>query len=291
MTKFAKKFLIGLSTLSLAACAAYYIINQSLEGYLEYMVWHAFSHDAGDGAYIQIGEANIYYEIHGDGEPLLLLHGGFASIDSFYKQIPFLAEYYRVIAVDSRGHGRSSDTAEPLSYASMSLDMSNLLEELEIKHTRIVGWSDGGVIGLDLAMRNPGLVSKLVTFGSNFHYEGLIPDELSGTEYPADGELLDFARSSYQSISPHPNRWPEFVKKTQTMWSTQPHYTIEQLGKITAATLVMVGDDDMIKLSHTKIMVEAIDNATLEIVPDSTHFAPIENPQQINQSILDFLAD
>jgi pimeloyl-ACP methyl ester carboxylesterase len=291
MTKFAKRCLVGIGTLSLAVCAAYYVINQSVDEYLDYMVWKALSSDAGDGKYTQIDETNIYFEIHGDGEPLLLLHGGFTSIDSFYKQIPLFAKHYRVIAVDSRGHGRSNDTTEPFNYADMSHKMSTLLEQLRIQKTRVVGWSDGGVIGLDLAMRNPGLVSKLVTFGSNFHHEGLIPNQMSDFDNSEDSELLDLARISYQTISPHPEKWPEFIKKTLTMWRTQPTYTIEQLGKITAATLVMVGDDDMIKLSHTETLVEAIDNATLAVIPDSTHFAPIENPEPVNRLILAFLAN
>lgn len=220
-----------------------------------------------------------------------MLHGGFTSIDSFFKQIPPLAQHYRVIAVDSRDHGRSTDTTEPFSYAAMSSDTSNLLEQLGIRNTRVVGWSDGGVVGLDLAMNNPGLVSKLVTFGSNFHYEGVIKDQLSDPEYSADGELLDFARTSYQAICPHPEKWPEFVEKTLAMWSTQPTYTIEQLGEITAATLVMVGDGDMIELSHTKSLAGAIKLAELEIISNSTHFAPIENPGPVNNRILTFLAN
>lgn len=221
MTKSAKRSLISLGALSLLACGACYSINHSMDRYLDYMMWKALSSDAGKGAYTQIGESKIYYEIHGSGEPLLLLHGGFSSIDSFYKQVPSLANHYRVIAVDSRGHGRSTDTAESLSYESMSADAAGLLEQLEIHNIRVVGWSDGGVVGLDLAMNNPGLVSKLVTFGSNFHYDGLIPDELSDAEYSADGELLDFSRTSYQAISPHLEKWPVFVKKTLTMWATQ----------------------------------------------------------------------
>jgi pimeloyl-ACP methyl ester carboxylesterase len=291
MTKLAKRWLIGTGMLSLAVCAAYYVINQSVDEYLEYMVWKALSSDAGEGAYAQVDETNIYFEIHGDGEPLLLLHGGFTSIDSFYRQIPLLAKHYRVIAVDSRGHGRSNDTTEPFNYADMSHKMSTLLAKLGIQKTRIVGWSDGGVIGLDLAMRNPELVGKLVTFGSHFHHKGLIPDQMSDLDNPEDSELLDLARISYQAISPHPEKWPEFIKKTLTMWRTQPTYTIEQLGKITAATLIMVGDDDMIKPSHSETLAEAIDNATLAVIPDSTHFAPIENPEAINRRILEFLAN
>ena len=287
----ARILLVSAAALSLVICAAYFAANQSMGGYLDYLAWKAFSGDAGEGAYAQIGESSIYYEIHGSGEPLLLLHGGFASIDSYYKQIPLLARHYRVIAVDSRGHGRSTDTAEPLSYASMSDDVSELMDQLQVVSTRILGWSDGGVVGLDLAMRDPGLVSRLVIFGSNFHYDGLIPDELSNGDYPADGELLDFARSSYQTISPHPDKWPEFVTKSLAMWNTQPAYTVEQLGQITAATLVMAGDDDMIKLFHTEALADAIDNATLEIIPDSTHFAPIENPEAVNRNILRFLAN
>lgn len=291
MTTFTKRCIVGLSWFSLVAFVAYYVINNSLNGYLDYMVWRSLNGDAGKGAYTQIGESTIYYEIHGSGEPLLLLHGGFGSIDNFYQQIPLMAQSYRVIAIDSRGHGHSTDTAQPLSYVSMSDDTAELLRQLGIQNTRVLGWSDGGVVGLDLAMRNPGLISKLAIFGSNFHYEGVIPDELIDSAYPADGELLNFPRIAYQMNSPHPEKWPDFVKKLLTMWTTQPTYTIEQVGDITAETLVMVGADDMVKLSHTKMLVEAIDNATLVIIPNANHFALVENPAEVNPRLMAFFAD
>ena len=221
----------------------------------------------------------------------MLLQGGFGSIDNFYQQIPLMAQSYRVIAIDSRGHGHSTDTSQPLSYVSMSDDTAELLRQLGIQNTRVLGWSDGGVVGLDLAMRNPSLISKLAIFGSNFHYEGVIPDELIDSAYPADGELLNFPRIAYQMNSPHPEKWPDFVKKLLTMWTTQPTYTIEQVGDITAETLVMVGADDMVKLSHTKMLVEAIDNATLVIIPNANHFALVENPAEVNPRLMAFFAD
>ena len=173
----------------------------------------------------------------------------------------------------------------------MSDDTAELLRQLGIQNTRVLGWSDGGVVGLDLAMRNPGLIIKLAIFGSNFHYEGVIPDELIDSAYPADGELLNFPRIAYQMNSPHPEKWPDFVKKLLTMWTTQPTYTIEQVGDITAETLVMVGADDMVKLSHTKMLVEAIDNATLVIIPNANHFALVENPAEVNPRLMAFFAD
>ncbi len=286
-----KTIMIGLLLIALLT-AGYYLINHNLEGYLDYMVWQATSNDAGEGRYATVNGAEIYYEIHGEGKPLLLLHGGLASSGSFYRQIPALAEHYQVVAVDSRGHGRSSDNGDSLSYVQMSQDMTALLNQLKFNEVVVVGWSDGGIIGLDLAMKHPQLVNKLVVIGSNYHHDGLSEKAIAELqESKADDEGLALVRSFYQGLSPTPDQWPVFLAKILEMWSTQPAYSIEQLNTIEAPTLVMVGERDDIKLAHTKAMAAAIPRSQLLIIPDASHLVPLEKPEEVNRAILSFLAE
>ena len=272
--------------------AAYLLAGKEIRGMVRYFAWKAFSHDSGGGARVDVNGIRLYYEVHGSGEPVLLMHGGTAFIESFYNQIPDLAREFRVIAPDSRGHGRSTDTDAPLSYGQMAADMLELVKKLKLDSVDIVGWSDGGIIGLDLAMNHPTLVKKLVMIGSNYRTDGLAPDAMAKMKVmKPDDPFMDDSRFFYGRISPTPDNWPVFFNKVRAMWLTQPNYSAADLGKVRAKTLVILGEHDDITLRHGQEMARLIPGARLVIIPGAGHLVPLEKPVELNRIILDFLKE
>ncbi len=286
-----KKILIVLAALVIAApVIAYFAAGRETRGIINYYAWKTFSRDSGTGQRFPVNDISLYYEVHGSGKPVLLMHGGLVFIESFYNQIPALAKEFKVIAPDSRAHGRSTDTARPLSYRQMALDMAVLLEKLKLKKVDIVGWSDGGIIGLDLAMNRPDLVNKLVVIGTNFNTAGLDPKGVEETKKmtPETAELKP-ARDFYERVAPDPGRWPVFFEKVRTMWLTQPDYAPSDLKKIGAPTLIILGEKDSIKRDHGEEMQRLIPGSRFLIIKGASHFVGMEKPDELNKAILDFL--
>ena len=270
--------------------AGYLLAGKEARGMVRYLAWRAFSRDSGTGDRADLNGIRLYYEIHGSGEPLLLMHGGTAFIESFYGQIPALARRYRVIAPDSRGHGRSADAAGPLSYGLMASDMMALIEKLKLGSVDIVGWSDGGIIGLDLAINHPSAVKKLVMIGSNFRADGLSAASIEKMKkLTPDDPFLEGARSFYRRIAPDPSRWPVLIGKVKAMWLTQPAYTAADLAKVRAKTLVILGENDDIRREHGREMARLIPGARFVIIPGASHLVPMEKPDELNKVVLDFL--
>jgi pimeloyl-ACP methyl ester carboxylesterase len=242
--------------------------------------------------YITLNGVRTYYEVHGDdaGEPLALLHGGIATAESWAGQIGALSERYRVFVPERRGHGHTQDVEGPISYDLMADDTAAFLRQVVGGSAHIVGWSDGGNVGLLLALSDPDLVRSLVVIGSNFRYDGgmFSPAEAG---LAADSEELAFFRNLYAEASPDgPEHWPVVFQKVSRMWSEEPTLTVEDLARIQAPTLVMAGDDDIITLSHTSAMYEALPHGQLAIVPAASHALPLEKPADVNRLILEFLA-
>jgi pimeloyl-ACP methyl ester carboxylesterase len=233
------------------------------------------------GQRIPVDDINLYYETFGAGAPVLVLHGGLGYIEDMSSQIRALAKSHFVIAVDSRGHGRSTDTNDPLNYSRMSDDMVKVLDHLKIDRVDVVGWSDGGIIGLDLAMRHPERIRRLVAISANYD-----PDGLGG--FPS---VEDVPRTPlrYWLLSPNPVQWPTLYRKVVMMWRTQPQYTLNDLGHIKAPTLVMAGEHDLIKREHTDQLARAIPGSHESIIAGATHGVPIEKPEVIDSLILNFL--
>jgi pimeloyl-ACP methyl ester carboxylesterase len=199
-----------------------------------------------------------------------------------HYQIRALAATRLVIAVDSRGHGLSTDSDAPLSYALMADDMLKLLDQLNIRQTDIVGWSDGGIIGLDLAMHHPQRVRRLVAIGANYDVDGLVDTpSVDGTIPPVPG--------FYARNAPDPAHWPVLYRKVVTLWATQPHYTLADLAKIEAPTLIMAGEFDVVKRAHTDRLAHAIPGAEEAIVPGGTHMVVSDDHDAVDARILAFL--
>jgi pimeloyl-ACP methyl ester carboxylesterase len=290
-TKYRVFALVVVLVIALPA-AGYLLAGKEARGMVSYLVWRAFSPDSGTGGRADLNGIRLYYEMHGSGEPLLLLHGGTAFIESFYCQIPVLARQYRVIAPDSRGHGRSTDTEGPLSYRQMADDMLALMEKLKLGSVDIVGWSDGGIIGLDLAINHPAAVKKLVMIGSNFRADGMSVESIEKLKtLTPDDPFLDESRMFYRRIAPDPSRWPLLIGKIKTMWLTQPHYTAADLAKVRAKTLVILGENDDIRREHGQEMARLIPGARFVVIPGASHLVPMEKPDELNRVILDFLRE
>lgn len=249
--------------------------------------WKTFSGKAHGGRRAQVGPVNLYYETYGAGPPVLVLHGGAASLESMHYQIVDLARDHLVIAPDSRGHGRSTDVPGPMHYADMAQDMIGLMDQLHIAKADVVGWSDGGNIGLDMAMKHPERVGRLVTIGANYDAAGLV-DPIS----PASPDNAEFAdgKETYQRISATPGNWPVLYRQVTEMWRTEPHYTTDELGRIRSPVLVLAGDHDAVLRSHTDSLAHAIPGAEERIFPHAGHMVLMQEPEAVDGTIRAFLS-
>ena len=169
-----------------------------------------------------VNDIQMYYAVYGQGEPVLLIHGGLGSADAWGFQVPELAESHKVIVADSRGHGRSTRSEKPFGYALMADDYLALLDHLGIDKVALVGWSDGGIIGLDIAIRHPERLSRLFAFAANYTPEGV---KASVADDPTFNAYIERAGKEYARLSPTPEQFDAFVEQISQMWATEPNYT------------------------------------------------------------------
>jgi len=274
--------LVGIPAFLVVLVSAFYAINGAAAGRLGFYVWKLVSGKAHGGQYVSVNSVRIYYETYGGGQPVLILHGGLGRLEDMQHQIRALAETRFVVAADSRGHGRSTDADEALSYSLIADDMIKLLDTLEINTVDIVGWSDGGIIGLDLAMRHPERIRRLVAIGSNYDVDGVIDKPDRAAEPPR-------RRGFLRRNELDPAHWAALYRKVITMWRTLPHYSSADLAKIKAPTLVMAGEFDAIRRSHTDQLAKAIRRGREEIIAGGSHFIINDQPDVVNAHILRFL--
>ena len=241
----------------------------------------------GHPATAKLNGVDIYYTVYGEGDPVILLHGGLANGDYFANQVPALAKDHQVIVMDSRGHGRSSFDQVPISYDLMASDVLALMDHLSLPKASILGWSDGGIIGLDIAINHPERLDKVVAYGANFDPTGVRPDV--GTN-PLFTSYINRAAEDYARLSPDPSRFEEFLNNIGTMWATEPNFTEDQLRAITTPFLILDGaQEEAIDLNQTKLMAELIPGAQLTIMPDTGHFGMLEQPDEVNRIVTGFL--
>jgi pimeloyl-ACP methyl ester carboxylesterase len=237
--------------------------------------------------FASVGDIRMFYAVFGEGAPVLLLHGGLANSDYWSAVIPILVAHHRqVIVADSRGHGRSTRSAQPYSYELMASDAIGLLDYLKIRKTDLVGWSDGGIIGLDIAMHHPERLRRLFAYGANSDPSG-VKDIDQSANFQA---FIKRARGEYAKLSPTPDDYDAFLRQIQAMWAQQPNWTQAQLGQIKVPTAIADGaHDEAIKREHTEYLARAIPGAKLVILPDVSHFGMIQNPQEFTAAVLSFL--
>lgn len=230
------------------------------------------------GKFLKLKNTDLYYEIYGEGEPLILLHGNSGSIKEFYQQIPTLSQQYKVIAIDTRGQGKSTDTSKSdFTYKIFADDVKALVDELGLKKVNIVGWSDGGNTGLEFVLKYPDHLNKLVTIGANTFPEGV------------DERLFNNMKTQLQVLQAENN--PERLNEMRLVkiMLKEPNISNGSLHKIQNPVLVIAGENDVIKKEHTEMMAKQIPNAELKIYKNATHFIPFENPEELNKDILEFL--
>lgn len=235
------------------------------------------------GKYYDIRGIKMYAEVYGQGQPLLIIHGNGGSINNFIYQIPYFSKKYKVIVADSRNHGRSADHGDSLTYEMMADDYAALLDAMKIDSADVIGWSDGGINGLLLAIRHPEKVKKLAITGAN-----LVPDT---TAVPQS--IWNMVKPQYFMLRAKKNKTYEdsVVFKLRRLLIEQPHIPLTDLQKITCPALVIGGDNDVIKPEHTLLIWKNIPNANLWILPNSGHSTPLVYKDDFNRNIDRFFSN
>jgi pimeloyl-ACP methyl ester carboxylesterase len=243
--------------------------------------------DTPDQGYVDHDGARIWYAAYGAGAPVILLHGGLGHSGNWGYQVPALIEDgYRVLVIDSRGHGHSSRDARPYTYELMVSDVLAVMDRLNLNRAAFVGWSDGAVIALILASNNPSRAAGVFFFACNM--------DPSGTKEFEFGPLVQrcFSRhvKDYAELSPTPDRFDEFTEAVGLMQRTQPNYSANDLAQIRVpVTIVHSEHDEFIKREHAEYLARNIPNAEFVFLPGVSHFAPLQRPGQFNSAILTFL--
>lgn len=237
--------------------------------------------------YAPVNGIQMYYAVFGAGDPILLIHGGLGHADIWASQVATMSKTHKVIVADSRGHGRSTRTEQPYGYDLMASDYLALLDYLKIDKTALVGWSDGGIIGIDIALHHPERLTRLFAQAANVTTDGVDPGVMTNKTFAA---YIDRSGRDYKKMSKTPDQYDAFVSQISHMWESEPAWTKEQLGKITTPTAIVAGDhDEAIKREHTEYMASVIPGAKLIILPNASHFAMLQAPDEYSQAALDFI--
>jgi pimeloyl-ACP methyl ester carboxylesterase len=227
--------------------------------------------------YADVNGLHMYYELHGEGTPLVLLHGGMLAIElNFAGLIPTLAGRHRIIALELQGHGRTADIDRPITPAALAGDVVALLDHLGVDRAHVLGHSMGADVTLQLAIAHPDRVRSVVPISANVRPDGMHPDLrdpakfATSTRTPTQQDFADF-QQTYQRLSPHPERFADFLAKLSNSVAHLPGWSDEQLAGITAPTLLVQGDHDFVTVEHAALMLELIPGAQLAVLPGTTH--------------------
>jgi len=246
----------------------------------------------GKAARTQIDDITMYFQIHGEGEPILLLHGDTTYGEMVRNQILALAKHYQVIVPDLRAHGRTSDSDKPLSRSLMARDVVELLDQLGLAKAHVVGWSGGGSVGLNLAVHHRRRVRRLVGIACVFRPDGF-------TETFAAYGSLTFDKVApaqvelYRSIAPDPDHLPVYLEKMKAMWFGPEGYpTRDELMGITVPTLLLIGDaDEYVRQEHFAELHHLVPGSKLMVFPGEGHGVPETEPELVSAAILEFLGE
>ena len=234
------------------------------------------------GKYYNIRGFKMYAETYGAGQPLLIIHGNGGSINNFLYQIPYFSKKYKVIIADSRAQGNSKDEADSLSYEMMADDYAALLDQMKIDSAYVIGWSDGGINGLLLAIRHPEKVKKLAVTGAN-----LWPDTTA-----VFNDVEQLVLPEYNSAKAMTNKTPQQKAgwKLLRLLVEEPHISLTDLHKISVPALVIGGDHDVIKPEHTLLIAQNIPNSYIWILPNSGHSTHNIYKDDFNKQVDDFFS-
>ena len=258
--------------------------------FLKYLLWKTVNHAPYTAGFVEHQGAQIHYAAYGQGQPVLLLHGGLADKLSWFSQIPWLvASGRQVVLIDTRGHGNSTHGEPELSYEIFAEDTLKVLDKLQIKRTDIVGWSDGGIIALLLGLEAPERVGRIVAISANFHPSGLIA-EMPASETDSYQQLRNDLMAWLRSfLSPQNPNYPSLEKELNHLWQTAPLLTPADLQAILAPTLIIAGENDVIHLAHSGELAQMLRYGKIEIITGAGHAAPVTHAKQINELIASFL--
>jgi pimeloyl-ACP methyl ester carboxylesterase len=232
-----------------------------------------------------VNDIKMYYAVFNKegGAPVILLHGGFVSSDDWGFEVPLLAKKHKVIVVDSRGHGRSSMSDQPLGYNLMASDVLQLMDELKIKKASIVGWSDGGIIGLILAIKYPERINKLFTFGANYNLSG---NKTEPFDTALAARFMARVKENYRKLSPTPGNFPALRNALAKMYSTEPNLDPGDIKTIKAPTVIACGQyEQFFKREHFQQLAHLIPGAKLLVIPNVSHGGPIQDPLRFHKAV------
>lgn len=257
---------------------------------------------AAPGRYAAVNGLSMYYEIHGTGRPLVLLHGALTTINgSFGRMLPSLAANRQVIAVEQQAHGRTADIDRPLTYEGMGTDTAELLRQLGIREADIFGYSMGAAIALEIAVRHPDLVRRLVLASPAYTREGLYPEMFEGIEtltpeaFAGTPLLEEYARTA-----PNPEDWPVLIEKVKQLDRDFRGWTADEIRSIRAPVLVIIGDSDVVRPEHAVEMfrllgggvfgdLAGLPRSRLAVLPGTTHITLIDRTDWLLSMIGEFL--
>lgn len=237
-----------------------------------------FGNNKNAGKYMEVNGVKLYYEVYGKGEPLLLLHGNNASMGSFNKQLKALSEHFTVVALDSRGQGKSTSNDTKITYELMAGDVNTFLENMNLKKVNILGWSDGGNIAVILGMEHPDKVNKMAIMGT----------VLYNNESSVTAETNKLIRKQVKEMDATGVSKTSMDYRLKILLLTEPNINPEALQKIQAPTLVMAGEHDVVKEKHTKLIADKIPKSKLLIFKGADHEAPDKIAPIFNNAVLDF---
>lgn len=234
------------------------------------------------GKYYHINGIKMYVEIYGAGKPLLMIHGNGGDMSAFAENVPYFAKKYKVILVDSRAHGKSVDSADSLSFEQMADDFAVLLDTLQEPRAYVLGWSDGGITALLMAIRHPGKVIKLASTGANITHDA---SAFAGDAWKQSEKYYLENRNRDWKTPKAKSGWKFFMLD----WE-QPNIQLAQLQQIKSPCLIIAGDHDVIADAHTRLIQQNIPGSELWIIPNSGHGTLIEHAKAFNKRVDDFFA-
>ena len=239
--------------------------------------------------YVDIAGLPTWHEVGGDGPRVVLLHGAFSAAAGWAAQAPALAAAgFRVYVPERRAHGHTPDPGGPLTYRAMADDTIAYLDAEVGEHVHLIGWSDGAIVALLVALQRPDLVARMVLIGQYYNSSGRVPDTDMDRLLHSD-EAIGFLRLAYDSVSPDgPEHFPAVYAKTMTMLDTEPEIDLARLGAVATPTLVLQGDQDEVTLEHGAAVASALADGRLAVLP-GTHGLPIELPELVNSLLVSFL--
>jgi pimeloyl-ACP methyl ester carboxylesterase len=243
-----------------------------------------YGSNAAAGGFVEVNDIAMYYEVYGEGPPLVLIHGSGQSVADMAAQIDGFRDQYQIIVGDSRAHGKSGMSEQQMTYRQMASDWAGLISELAGEPVRVIGWSDGGNIALELARAYPNLIERVAVMGAN-----LAPNESAVYPWAVNWVQEESANIDRQLEAGDTSQNWAALKQQFYLLRELPDMTLEELASIEAPVLVMAGDRDIIREEHTLLIYQTLPNAHLAIFPGETHFTPSTDPELFNRTVDRFM--